>query len=1484
MSNWQLGKKSLRRLKIGTVVFLILGFLYFLPSLLLRIPQIQRWAGERVSRELSQTLNMSVSISRLGAEGWGELYLFDLKIQDSLQRSALYTPYLGAGLELRPLLLEERLLINKLRLLDAQLLIDIDSVTKRSNIQPLIDALSGDSDKPSTLTIDLRNILLRNTSLSLLESGSLRERLDSISLQLSKFLIAPDSLSADLDELSLRTDKGFRIKDSKAKVKLYRDTLDLNNLEVYLPNSYADIPKARLNLSAEGLNLVELLHVRGLSLAVQDLSSLYAPLREIEGDTLRLSAEIERLQSTLSLKSLETSLGNKLYLNASADASTNKQGKLESLKLNLTRFLIDAKRLPELSRYIPSLSQEEGLLKRLSSLGQVAYAGQLRMPHAQAMSITGALVSELGSVQMTSDYEWLRPSQSIKAMLRTSGLNLRPILGLEFGVLAGEAEAKLQLAKDSSYPSGDATLQLTRLDFHGQRYSDIKASLSSRDAREYSLALLSGDGRFPLSIHGGFAILGKELRNLKLALQTRNLPIRYFVQGLDNLSVDGEIEASSLDLDKMNGSAFFTNLHLNLNSKPLDLSGISLDMQKLGKERILRLITPWANARLSGIFQPSTLLRDVLSVAATQVPVLSPLQPKRPSANTLARLEAELDSIPEAIQSLLQLPLSLKHKAQLSASIDAQHDDLSFDLVSPEARIAGHRIEDLALHLEDGQLQASGNAFMYGGTQLIGADIALSTEGNQLKLSANLGQDTLGVKHGVLNVGATLSTIDNRPLRGLQDLKALIDIAPSKLRVHTSFWDIAPATIAYSGGLLQVEGLELSTTNRRLSIDGGIGNWAKHNGLSIQLENINLRYILEAAGVYFDLLDTDLTGIINASLQGKHIVAQATVHSPQFFVNKQDVGAIDLGLNFTSEDLFINIKGDVRQKDGGKSFVDGWIKPANGAGLDLRFDAKDLNLAFIGSFMDSFLSKLEGKGTGQARLHGLFEQGVTVSGEADIKQGKIGVSVLGTEYSFEHKVRLSDTRIDLEGVKLYDDEGHSGVLHGYVGHNYFGDFDIQVSADELRGIKVLQTTSPKIMPAYGKAYASGRAKMTGSDTKLLLDVDLSSEEGTDVMLDFNTITAGRDESLMRFVRLRPDGTSTTLDSLAMLPKLPSDIIDLKLRLNITPEARLAMRLGEDNNSILRGRAEGVLQISAPSSGSPEVYGTLAVSEGEYMFNLQQLAMKRFTLREGGSLAFRGDPMKATLNNLNAVYALTANIADLDESISQLTARTNIPVHCLLKLSGEVTKPVVRFALELPSADTEIERRVRALLNTEDAITRQMLYLIALGKFYTSDSDTRTTTTTNNWTAVASSAISEQLSSILGGLSENIKLGTSIKTKTTDFEDTDIELNFSGTWLDNRLTINGNIGYHDNPYLNNQYLGEFEFEYRLNKSGSLRLKGYNRYNNMYQYLRQSLLTQGLGILYRQRFDSLKDLFRPSRLSSLDSLGSLDSISRVDTLRR
>ena len=340
---------------------------------------------------------------------------------------------------------------------------------------------------------------------------------------------------------------------------------------------------------------------------------------------------------------------------------------------------------------------------------------------------------------------------------------------------------------------------------------------------------------------------------------------------------------------------------------------------------------------------------------------------------------------------------------------------------------------------------------------------------------------------------------------------------------------------------------------------------------------------------------------------------------------------------------------------------------------------------------------------------------------------------------------------------------------------------------------------------------------------------------------------------------------------------------MRMALHVTPDARLSLRLGSSQsmqNDIVT-RCEGNLTIEMPHSGSPTTYGSLTLREGQYTFNFEQFARKRFTLKEGGRLDFRGDPMAAIID-LKAAYDLTANIADIDAGLSALAQRTSIPVSCTVQLGGVITRPDIKLGVELPGSEPEIERRIQSLLTSEDERNRQFLYLMTLGKFYTTDTKQGTTTVSNNLTSFATTTLSDQLSRLLGNFSNDIQIGANIRTANSALDNTDIELLFSGSWLDDRLLINGNVGYHDNPFLSGKYIGEFDLEYKLNAAGTLRLKGYSHYNSMYQYVRQSLTTQGLGFMFQRRFDSLQELF--SRRKKKPQHDSTARPQAADSLRK
>ena len=125
--------------------------------------------------------------------------------------------------------------------------------------------------------------------------------------------------------------------------------------------------------------------------------------------------------------------------------------------------------------------------------------------------------------------------------------------------------------------------------------------------------------------------------------------------------------------------------------------------------------------------------------------------------------------------------------------------------------------------------------------------------------------------------------------------------------------------------------------------------------------------------------------------------------------------------------------------------------------------------------------------------------------------------------------------------------------------------------------------------------------------------------------------------------------------------------------------------------------------------------------------------------------------------------------------------------------------------------------------------------------------------------MASSALSSQLNNLLGQINENINIGTNLRSEKGDFSDVEVEVALSSQLLNNRLIINGNIGYRDNDVNNNTFIGDFDLEYLLNKSGNIRLKAYNHYNDKNYYVKSALTTQGVGIMYRKEFNKWSEWF-------------------------
>ena len=328
---------------------------------------------------------------------------------------------------------------------------------------------------------------------------------------------------------------------------------------------------------------------------------------------------------------------------------------------------------------------------------------------------------------------------------------------------------------------------------------------------------------------------------------------------------------------------------------------------------------------------------------------------------------------------------------------------------------------------------------------------------------------------------------------------------------------------------------------------------------------------------------------------------------------------------------------------------------------------------------------------------------------------------------------------------------------------------------------------------------------------------------------------------------------------------PKNVLFLTGQADITPQADIVLVMDEVLGDKMEANGEGNIRVEYNTSEDDfKMYGSYTVNNGSYNFSLQDIITRDFSITSGSTVSFRGSPMDATLD-INAVYSLQANLADLDESFvteSELT-RTTVPVHTILKISGDLTHPDIGFDIELPTVSADIDSKMRSIISTDEMMNREIIYLLALNRFFTPDYSIGQNGN-NEWVSMASSTISSSLGSILGQISENWNISPNFRSDKGDFSDMEVDLVLSSQLLNNRLIFNGNFGYRDKRYNSTNFVGDFDIEYLLTESGNLRLKGYNHFNDRNYSMRTALTTQGIGIMYTHDFNSWLNFFdRPAR---------------------
>ena len=699
---------------------------------------------------------------------------------------------------------------------------------------------------------------------------------------------------------------------------------------------------------------------------------------------------------------------------------------------------------------------------------------------------------------------------------------------------------------------------------------------------------------------------------------------------------------------------------------------------------------------------------------------------------------------------------------------------------------------------------------------------------------------------------------------------ATVNFHPGEINFGSDTWEIKPSVISWRPGLLSVDRFALSTTDQKILVNGR-ASASPDDVLSVDLKDIHLLDIFETLQIDKALISGSATGNLTARalFSDAPQISSTSLHVRDIGYNRCTLGDADVAVEFLPDEKAFSLDADVHQSDGRRSHIFGTITPATEQ-LDITFEADRVKVGFMKPFMEAFASDVKGYASGRAHLYGTFKY-IDLEGDIYADSLQLKLDFTNTWYTASDSLHITPGHIALKDITIRDIYGNPARLNGYVDHVFFHDPTFEFAVTDARNFLAYDVNSKLSPDWYGRIFGNGSAHVSGRPGVVDIGVNMSSAPNSTFTFVLSDTEEAGEYSFITFRDVTPVAVTDSITEIdpdvVLLARADSLVVEtptaynMDLQMDITPDAQMTIVMDPIGGDRIKANGSGNLRLTYGSINNDlRMYGTYTLDRGSYNFTLQDIILKDFTIREGSSITFTGDPYSANLA-INAVYSVNANLSDLDESFLQDKDlnRTNVPVNALLQVTGDMRQPDITFDLEFPTLTSDTYRKVRSIVSTEEMMNRQIIYLLALNRFYTPDY-MASTTKGNELFSVASSTIASQLSSMLGKLSENWSIAPNLRSDRGDFSDVEVDLTLQSTLLNNRLLFNGNFGYRDKTLNTNQFVGDFDIEYLLNRKGSWRLKAYNRYNDQNYYLRTAATTQGVGIMYRRDFDNMFNFLR------------------------
>lgn len=1404
--------------------------LYLLLIVLMHLPSVQTFLGKEVAEALADKFGTKVEVGKVNLGFFNRIIIDDVMMYDQQGDSLIYASRLSAKIDYMAAT-QGKISVSSAQIFGLRANLYRQTAKSPANFQFVLDSLaSKDTTQHKPLDLHIGSLIIRRGAIAYNQrdvaprSGVFSPqhiRVSELSSHILLNHVTDNSIDLLLKKLSFKDESGFKLQSLHFKLQADRQKATLKEFRLLMPRSELVLDDLKATYRFEGKRFIpESLRFKGgiqqSKITFADVASLVPALRHFD-DAVFVSSRFSGTAKSISVPSLNLRTGsgnfNLQARGSYSHASSHPAWNADIANLNLSPAGVEF--LAE------NLGSKVKIPKEIQRLGTIHLTGKAK-GYEKVLSAKGNIETDAGNISLQA----VKNDDRIKASVDTRGVNLGRILDNR---KLGTVEA--------------------RIDAHGtMKHIFAKGNIARFDYGNYDFHNIEIDGDYDMKTLRGTA-----------SIADPNV----------NLSVKGDYQLGSrlYALDAAINHLRPTVLGMKMHDPSYSLDNISISANNKGKEGHLDIEAPFVSLYARGQYDLTTIYGSIMRLVADKLPTIPGISKHAAKGYNDFTLQANITSA-EVLQRMFGLPLSLNLPVHINGNISDAEKNVNLYINAPN--------------------------FSWDGSAFHDANIELNTIGDSLRMEARISQGLPYEKAPVYRLRAAaadnnLSTLlyyanqsSKLPITGKIDARTQfftsdngatgvhVTVNPSEIMLGEKKWLLNPADIIYRKNELTVDMLNFSHGDQHIIINGKATPQAT-DSIVADLKDVDVAYILNLVNFH----SVDFAGKASGKAVVKSIFqtpeAYANLDVKDFVFENGPLGTLHAKAAYDNQEGQINI--DATAEDGPEhlTVINGYVSPKRNY-IDLGIEAHNTSLKFMENFCGSFLNNVEAWCKGKLNVVGDLKN-INLVGDV-VAHGRMHMKQLGTDYTFNHlRAHAIPDDIQFEGDSIYDSHyngkhSHFALIRGGIHHKHLTrlSYDLDIDANNFLGFDTHEFGDDTF---YGTVFATGTVGIHGKSGETIIDIDATPEPHSIFVYNVASPDAISAGSFIHWndatpYIYRPYSPDSDKDKKKDSSSDFSSDMRINFLVNTNPNLTLKLMMDDQTGDYITLNGNGVIRANYYNKGGLDMFGNYVVDHGQYKLTIQNIIKKDFDFQPGGTIAFGGDPYNAPLN-LQAKY--TVNGVPLsDLSIGRSFSSNNIRVDCLMDITGTPGAPKVDFSMDLPTVNSDAKQMIYSVINSQEEMNQQVLYLLGIGRFYTQTKNNQTSedASQQSQTSLAmqsllSGTISQQINNVLSSFvnSSNWNFGANISTGNEGFNNAEYEGILSGRLLNNRLLFNGQFGYRDNANATQSFIGDFDLRYLIFPNGNLSIHVYNQTNDRY-FTRNSLNTQGVGLIMKKDFFNLRDL--------------------------